>query len=87
MKGKYFLDEIDGYVYSTDSYEIYSLYNRLCYDFNPHIKKSDNRSPPDFTPLPDDYWKKVTYKDKVIHEFENWWTFRTGKEILKEMKK
>lgn len=27
MKGKYFLDEIDNLIYSTDSYEIYCLYH------------------------------------------------------------
>lgn len=29
MKGRYFLDIIDKILYSTDSYELYNLYNKL----------------------------------------------------------
>lgn len=31
MRGKYFLDEIDGIAYSTNSFEIYNIYNKLFY--------------------------------------------------------
>ena len=32
MKGKYYLEEIDGILYSTNSYEIYNLYNKLFFE-------------------------------------------------------
>ena len=31
-KGKYFIDEIDGVVFSTDSYELFNLYNKLFFE-------------------------------------------------------
>jgi hypothetical protein len=35
MQGRYFLDEIDGVTYSTDSYAIYNLYNAMFFEKEP----------------------------------------------------
>jgi len=65
-KGKYILDIIDGYLYSTDSYNIYWMYNFMFYNLDLHILRDNNRYPIDLTPLPKDYWKVVTHNGKVV---------------------
>jgi hypothetical protein len=32
MRGRYFLDEIDGITYSTNSYELWNLYDKLFFE-------------------------------------------------------
>jgi len=66
MKGKYFLDIIDGELYSTDDFCLYWMYNFLFYDINTTVAKSLNRHPYDWTKLPADYWKVVTHHGKFI---------------------
>ena len=44
MKGKYFIDEIDDIVYSTDSYSAYWMYNMVFYDgYDVHIDRVSYR--------------------------------------------
>ena len=70
MKGKYFLDVIDGFLYSTNDYAAYWHYNKTFYDIDVHIAKSNQKHPIDMTPLLDDYWQVVTHNGKKIHRFQ-----------------
>ena len=64
LKGIYFLDDIDGVLYSTDDYSVYYWYNMVFYDFDPHIAKDNARYHPIVGKPPD--WNVITHKGKVL---------------------
>jgi len=66
-KGKYFLDEIDNDIFSTDSFELYNLYNKIF--FNIPIK---NHVPIDKPVLESEAnretWLKALEQEKAFYE-------------------
>ena len=67
MKGKYFLDEIDDIVYSTNSYELYNLYDKLFFK-QPEEIHSPIEKPALDTEANRDAWKKALQQEKEKYD-------------------
>lgn len=67
-KGKYVLDIIDNELYSTDSYELYNLYNRLFYPEPVKEHIPIERSYDCHTKATKETWKKALQQEKEYYE-------------------
>lgn len=67
IKGKYFLDKIDGIVYSTDSYTLWNFYRSIFYGKPFPGEFADDIIPDDGKPID---WSIVTHRGKIVHRFK-----------------
>lgn len=64
MEGRYFIDKIDGVLYSSNDYSPYYWYNMFFYNLDVHIAKHNARYP-FVVGIPPD-WDVITHHGKVI---------------------
>ena len=63
LKGKYFLDKLDGIIHSTNNYTLWNFYHSLCYG-KPFPGEIDYIS---IGPKTD--WNVITFNDRVLMSF------------------
>lgn len=76
-KGKYFLDQIDNIIYSTDSYELYSLFYKIVYDYDVHLDKKQDIFKKSFDSFPanKETWEKALQQEK--NHYENGYIYKS----------
>lgn len=79
MKGKYYLEEIDEILYSSNSYEVYCWYNKIFNNYDPVLKWYIDKPFPQHIPIekPYEYVSEADHKtflkalkqEKKIYEY------------------